>query len=313
MKKQLEQKKSLFADVVVPEGLHNDASRALKCCALCGGIDVDRIYLQAHFPVVRCRKCSLIYADEHFRDEDLTRFYSGDYYQRAYVCHPPQIDAKIAGDYVREFRRVDDRVKGGSLLDFGSARGTFLAALMRTEMGARWRCEGVDINADEIAMGRAKGLPVRVADISGNDVPSSTYEAVTAFSVIEHMKDPRAILAAVRRVLKPDGHFLMIVPNGKCLIISLGRLAAALFGDRVRSFTDNVFHEEHLYYFSPLTARRMLNECGFDVVEIGFQPSYLETHAPGIALKLPAALLRFASWVFRRQTMLLVLARRRSE
>jgi hypothetical protein len=81
-------------------------------------------------------------------------------------------------------------------------------------------------------------------------------------------------------------------------------------GHRARGFTDNVFHEEHLYYFTPTTIGRALTDVGFEVREIFYTPSYLETHPPGPLVAIGAYGLRLASWVFRRQTMLGVVARR---
>lgn len=310
MKKQLEEKQQLFAEVVVPDNLHADPSRALKPCAQCGETAVRRIYDQAHFPVVRCRGCGLMYADEHFTNEDLARFYSGDYYRRAYVCHPPQIDEQIANDYLRVFRRVDRETGGGRMLDFGSARGTFIGHLAKSDIGARWQVEGVDINADEIDIGRRQGHPVRVANVLANGLEDDTYDVITAFSVIEHLQDPETMLRALWHALKPGGRFLMIVPNGECLIIDLGLWAHRLSGGRLRSFSDNVFHEEHIYYFAPKTLPRFLAKCGYETTYIGFQPSYLEAHAPSWPLRLLGGGLRFLSWAIRRQTMLVAIARK---
>ncbi len=311
MSRKLNEKQRLFAHVEVPEGLALRKSEAAKPCALCGGRAVKRIYMQAHFPVVRCRGCGLIYADEHFKAQDLREFYTGDYYQRAYVCHPKEIDAKISASYVAAFRRIDRRQReGGRVLDFGSARGTFLEALAASPLGERWQGDGIDINPDEVAMGVAKGLPVRVADIFTDEIPAETYDAVTAFSVLEHMQDPMKTLRALHRVLKPGGRLLLIVPNGRCLIVGLGRLAATVFGEKARAFSDNVFHEEHLYYFDPRTMPRVLSETGYEPLELGFAPSYLETHPPGILVGAGATLLRGLSWVTRRQTMLVAVGRK---
>ena len=312
MTRKLSEKQRLFEHVEVPDGLMKDASQALKPCALCGTTSSRRIYIQAHFPVVRCRDCGLVFADEHFRETDLESFYTGDYYQRAYVCHPKEIDSKIAGEYLREFRRVDRLMPaGGRVLDFGSARGTFIGELMSSDLAERWEPEGIDINPDEVEMGKAKGFPVRVANVFDDSIPGESFDAITAFSVLEHMQDPRATLEALHRVLKPGGKLLLIVPNGSCLIILFGLIAARLLGDRVRGFTDNVFHEEHLYYFDPRTMPKMLEQCGFSTHQVGFQPSYLETHPPGPIVALGATALRVGSWMSRRQTMLLVVAEKR--
>lgn len=310
MKEQLQKKQELFSGVVVPEHLHADPTKALKPCAICGRHEIKRIYLQAHFPVVRCKNCGLIYADEHFTGEDLAKFYSGDYYQRAYVCHPPMIDQKIAGDYLSTFRRVDAMIPGGRVLDFGCARGTFLAHLMSSDIGSRWQIDGVDINPDEIALGCKAGLPVRVADVLAGGIASGAYDAITAFSVIEHLQQPRVIVEALRDALKPKGKLLLIVPNGACFIISLGLWAHRLSFGKLRSFSDNVFHEEHLYYFSPKTMPRFLELCGLRSLEVSFQPSYLEAHAPSLPLRILGKGLGLVSRVLGRETMLVAIAER---
>lgn len=305
------EKQKLFQQIEAPTELAARRDEALKACALCGGHRVRRLYMQAHFPVVRCRGCGLVYADEHFKASDLESFYSGDYYQRAYVCHPAEIDGKIARDYCRAFARVQARQpEGGRLLDFGSARGTFLEELTRREQAPNWELTGLDINPDEVRMGTERGLDIVCADLESAGLPEGGYAAITAFSVLEHLQDPVDQVTRLARLLQPGGRLLAIVPAGGCLIIRLALLASRLFGDRVRSFTDNVFHEEHLYYFTPRTARLLLERSGLELETVFYQPSYLETHPPGALVALGAYGLRAASWCLRMETMLAFVARR---
>jgi SAM-dependent methyltransferase len=303
-------KQRLFDGIETPEALRAGDDVTLKPCVLCGAKDAERLYPQLHFPVVRCRTegCGLLYADEHFTEADLAEFYTGDYYQRAYVCHPPQIDAQIAEDYVREFRHVDRQARGGRLLDFGCARGSFIESLNKTDLGDRWRAEGIDINADEIRMGREKALPVHRADLFAGDLEDEAYDAVTAFSVVEHMQDPLETLRALGRALKPGGKLLVIVPNGDSLIVTAGLLAWRLLGERARAFSDNVFHEEHLYYFSPKTLPKLFAAAGYRTCSMGLRPSYLESHPPSPAVAVATAGLRTASYALGRQTMLAAVA-----
>jgi SAM-dependent methyltransferase len=267
--------------------------------------------MQAHFPVVRCLDCGLVYADEHFKQRDLVTFYSGDYYARAYVCHPPEIDSKIAADYVRAFDHVDRALGGGRILDFGSARGTFLAELRNRGYEDRWALEGIDINPDEVRMGVESGLPIREGALKDAPYAPGTFDAITAFSVIEHLQRPDAELEALARFLRPGGELLIIVPSGNCLILKMAILGSRLLGRRVQGFTDNVFHEEHLYYFTRPTMTQALRAAGLEPRVWFHTPSYLETHPPGVLIKIGAYGLRVASWALRQQTMLGVVARKR--
>lgn len=307
MSSKTSKKQQLFASVEAPAELRADATAVIKPCVLCGKREARRLYMQAHFPVIRC-VCGMVYADEHFREEDLAAFYSGDYYQRAYVCHPPEIDGKIARDYVRAFDRVDRMMSGGRVLDFGSARGTFLKELGRRGYGDRWQLQGLDINPDEVAMGRAEGTDIIHGTLETSGISPGSLDAVTAFSVIEHLQDPLEIMKQIAGLLRPKGRFLAIVPAGDCLIIHLAVLASRVLGDRVRGFTDNVFHEEHLYYFTRHSFTRLMEAAGLRTLKVFHSPSYLETHPPGLLVSAGAYGLRAASFLTRRQTMLGLIA-----
>ena len=308
MSSKIQKKQELFASVEAPAALREDETKVIKGCALCGARQARRLYMQAHFPVIRCRECSLVYADEHFQDEDLQSFYTGDYYERAYVCHPKEIDGKIARDYVNAFDRVDRVLSKGRLLDFGSARGTFLKELRQRGYGDRWELRGIDINPDEVAMGRADGLEIIEGTLGSASLPPQSLDAITAFSVIEHLQDPVESMKEIAGLLRPKGRFLAIVPAGDCLIIKLAVLASRGLGDRVRSFTDNVFHEEHLYYFTRRTLRVLMEVSGLRPISIFHAPSYLETHPPGLVVAAGAYALRLASFATRRQTMIGIVA-----
>jgi 2-polyprenyl-3-methyl-5-hydroxy-6-metoxy-1,4-benzoquinol methylase len=309
VEENLKSRKEIFASVDAPSGIREDNGIALKPCFLCGSSRADRLYMQAHFPVVKCQECGLVYADEHFRQEDLNLFYFGDYYKRAYVCHPSEIDRKISRDYVKAFDRVDRYLGGGRILDFGCARGTFLDELRHRGYEERWEIHGVDINPEEVQMGVERGLPIRCQTLEDACFKEGEFDAVTAFSVMEHLQEPAPILKEFARILRQGGLLLTIVPSGECLILDIAVMATKLLGNLVRPITDNVFHEEHLYYFTRESIAQALEGAGFEPLDFFYYPSYLETHPPGLLVPLGAYPLRFFSWALRKQTMLGVVAR----
>jgi 2-polyprenyl-3-methyl-5-hydroxy-6-metoxy-1,4-benzoquinol methylase len=289
---------------------HYDREFALKPCALCGARDARRIYMQAYFPVVRCRSCGLLYADEHFSEVDLEGFYSGDYYNRAYVFDPKDIDQKLARDYARLFKRIASARNEGKLLDFGSARGSFLAELIAQGQVENWDLLGIDINQDEIRMGEEAGLPVLCSKLFEAGFQDAEFDVITAFSVIEHMQDPMGTLRELARVLKPGGDLMVIIPNGDCLMIKLAIFAGNLSKKMFRSFTDIVFHEEHFYYFTRKTFTSMCYDVGLIPQAIFGAPSYLEVHPTSPWVAVGAYAVRLASFLLRRQTMLVAIARK---
>ncbi len=100
---------------------------------------------------------------------------------------------------------------GGDLLDVGCAYGNFLGALR--EQGG-WRVAGTDISAHAVeeAGRRLPGVDVRVSALPELDHPDAAFDVVTAFDVIEHVPDLPGAFAELRRVLRPGGHLLFVVP-----------------------------------------------------------------------------------------------------
>ena len=159
-------------------------------------------------------------------------------------------------------------------------------------------------------MGTEEGLDLTCATMESAGYEPESFDAITSLSVMEHLQDPMGVLRQIHTALKPGGELLIIVPHGDSLIIDMAVVASRVLGKRVAGFTDNVFHEEHLYYFNRKTMARALRETGFEPRRFFFQPSYLETHPTGPLVALGVLGLRFGSWVLRRQTMLGVIAKR---
>ena len=76
---------------------------------------------------------------------------------------------------------------------------------------------GIDLAPDAIAYAREHYPLPNLVFLSGSATAlpfaARSFDLVTAFEVIEHLSDWRALLAEVRRVLHPGGVFLVSTPN----------------------------------------------------------------------------------------------------
>ncbi len=105
----------------------------------------------------------------------------------------------------------------GRLVDIGCGNGAQTLALADC---AR-RLTGVDIDpafvADFERAAAAGGLADRadavVAAGAAVPLPDGCADAVTCFTVLEHVPDERAALAEMRRLLRPGGRLVLSVPN----------------------------------------------------------------------------------------------------
>ncbi len=136
------------------------------------------------------------------------------------------------------------------VLDLGCGRGELLALLAEAGVEAA----GIEGDAALATAARRRGLPVVEGDVlqvlAGE--PAGSRGAVTAIHLLEHL-DPAsilALLAQVRRVLRPGGLFLAECPNPHTL-----RVGASLF------WTDPT----HVRPLLPETLEVLLRVSGFAV------------------------------------------------
>jgi SAM-dependent methyltransferase len=84
---------------------------------------------------------------------------------------------------------------------------------------------------------------------------SNTFEVVLLIAVLEHTREPWRLLAEARRVLKPGGRAIIVVPNDATM--SAGRLLLRKFPIR---------YPDHLTFTTPAKMRRWLAD-GFSLRE----------------------------------------------
>jgi SAM-dependent methyltransferase len=107
---------------------------------------------------------------------------------------------------------------------------------------------------------------------------SGSFDAVLLISVLEHLRDPLAVLAAVRNLLRPGGRLLINVPTwrGKSLL----EFSAFRLG-----LSPKVEMDDHKMYYDKRDLWPLL-------VQVGFRPSeiLLRYHKFGLNLFATAAL-----------------------
>lgn len=167
--------------------------------------------------------------------------------------------AALAEDIVRFARPAAN----GAFLDIGSNDGLLLRSIRAQRPAAR--IEGVEPSARIAEIARAQGVPTldgffdakaieRVqAELGPVDVASATQ-------VLQHVRDPRALLALVRRILRPDG---VLVLEGR-----------AYFPDVLAKVSFDTFYHELLYCFTLHSLERLLGGAGFSVFRASRSDAY---------------------------------------
>ncbi len=147
-----------------------------------------------------------------------------------------------------------DKVGGdGLVLDLGCGHGYWLRSM--TERG--FEVVGVEPESERLGeAATAHGAPVMAGDGARLPLRDGSVSLVWCIHVLHHLHDPVAVLAEVRRVLRPGGHFILAETVEDNPLIRVGRrIHPAWAGVPVLS------------RFTARTLLLLLGEAGLDVVD----------------------------------------------
>src|SRR5439155_8066518 len=103
----------------------------------------------------------------------------------------------------------------------------------------------------------AAGLKAIQGTLPSRDVVAASFDVVTMRQSLEHVHDPVTVLKAAWEILDDQGLLVVNVPNYASWEIEY-------FGDASLSLQ----LPRHLTHFTPSTLRTMMEQCGFEVIEV---------------------------------------------
>ena len=151
---------------------------------------------------------------------------------------------------------------GSRVLDIGAADGSVASALVQ---------RGCTVHAVEVdpASGREAQQHcerVVVADIEELDVRATFdgagFEAILLLDVLEHLRDPLAVLREVAGLLGERGRVILSVPN-----VAHAAVKLALLGGRFRYTELGLLDRTHLRFFDKPALDQLLADAGLVVEE----------------------------------------------
>ena len=95
--------------------------------------------------------------------------------------------------------------QSGALLDLGCSSGAFLKSLK----GESWKLYGIEMSAEGAKTAEERsGAQVFVGDIPDAPFGAESFDVITCFDVLEHVYDPRQVMAKISEWLEARRHFL---------------------------------------------------------------------------------------------------------
>jgi len=139
------------------------------------------------------------------------------------------------------------------ILDIGCGAGDNARVLLTTRPGTK--IVGITLSPAEAAIAGAYLERVHIADVEASDLSfiTGTFDAIVCSHVLEHLKDPAAVLRRAVRFLKDGGQVVVAVPN----VLELRNRVRLLMG-RFDYEDAGVMDRTHLHFFTWYTATKAL-------------------------------------------------------
>lgn len=170
-----------------------------------------------------------------------------------YVAEVEGHDSQVTGVVGYFYRMYRDEVirragdtRGRDILEVGCGEGMMFEDTPTTPVQ-------MDVSMTRVQRARGKARFLLCAD--GYQLPfaDESFSLVLLIAVLEHTSEPWRLLQEARRVLKPGGRVLIVVPNDATM--SLGRLLLLKWPPR---------YPDHLTFTTPRGMRRWLRD-GFRI------------------------------------------------
>jgi len=258
-------------DVSCPNGCLEDDKILFSSC--------DRLHgLPGEFNIVRCTVCGLMRTNPRPTQETIGYYYPVDYgpFQSTVLkefVKEKQAPSKLkrrASNFFKYKVDVTPVLKPGRMLEIGCASGKFLHRMEQRG----WVVEGIEYSPDAAKNAKALGYSVHVGPVETAPEPELKYDLFVGWMVLEHLHEPLKVLNKLYRWANPDAYLVLSVPNAaskEFLIFNKAWYALQL--------------PTHLYHFTPDSLTLLLENSGWEVVQISHQ-RVLSNLFPSIGYKL---------------------------
>lgn len=232
----------------------------LVACPACGSQEHVPEFAKLGFRYVMCHTCSTLFVNPRPTPAMLKEFYLNSPSSRYWIekFFRPVAEARREKIFYPRANYVAERLLallGETVGDVGAGFGLFLEELSKLWPNARM--VAIEPSSEMAAICRSKGLDVlesTIEDLGGSD---GQFGLLTAFELLEHLYDPRALVEKAYRLLHPGGNFLATTLNGEGFDIQV-----------LWEQSKSVSPPHHLNFLNPRSLTKLCESVGFVVEEI---------------------------------------------
>lgn len=231
-------------------------------CIVCNGNDFFTITNRGHHfsgeVVVECKGCGMVHLSPRMTLPELEEFYCQNQFSKQFrgSAFPDEkimaVREQRAQNKMALFEPYLDKIPKGPILEIGCSSGY----LLRNIRDKGYEVYGVDPSDGFVQYAKHKyGLSV-VSGMFPDAVPiawGERFAMIIALHVLEHTDDPAFVLESIRDMLLDGGLLVLEVPDVSRAVT-------------VRKYLHHTyFQKSHIWDFSGITIKRLLEKCGFNV------------------------------------------------
>jgi 2-polyprenyl-3-methyl-5-hydroxy-6-metoxy-1,4-benzoquinol methylase len=208
------------------------------------------------------------------------------YYDGRNYSHD-ELKTKFEHDLKRDSKNLDERIEetlkliqGEKILDVGCAGGGL--SKMLSDLG--FTVHAIDVLEDSIEVAKefanSPKITYEVRDVLKETFPKESFDGIVFLETIEHVENPAQFFREFHKILKPNGHLIVSTPNAtsiKNLLYALSYRKKNKQKKLIKEISEETLgtgtHIEHIFNWDFQTLVRLLDRCGFDVVEHSFARS----------------------------------------
>ena len=224
------------------------------------GWDFEYQTTREEIDYLQCRSCRLIFPRGIPVEAAIPVIYPANYYAFSETENPNRLVMTVRGWMAK--RKADTYLSMVSsteaeVVDIGCGDGRLLD-ILKNSCPPGWRYHGIDWSEAAIARVRRKGYDGRSGDVSRIDLSDweGKFDLAVTHQLIEHVRDPRELLAKIRCILKPGGMLSVETPD----------IDAWDFRLLSRRYWAGYHIPRHFYIFDKKNFSQLAREVGFEVV-----------------------------------------------
>lgn len=286
-------------------------------CIVCRSDDARLRYRLPEFSIYDCRRCSLTYlwpipSEEAIRELFSQLYTTGagsvpelrDYYG---YCFDDSAENPLVQCYEGWLDVLEQHhPERGRLLDVGCGTGLFLSVARRRG----WKVMGLDESEEATQHARRHfGLDVFVGEFAQLHQAGQAFDAVTGWDMIEHSRDPVAVLSAMAGCLAPGGTVILTTPNQRSILDLLAGAFYRMSGGAITGPLQKFYLDQHFLYFTPDTLAAAMQRSGLEVVHSRLESTDLRRLALAPPMRLLLEAIFAAGRIVGRENRMLLVAR----